>query len=108
MRYHHSQVVRFGLLRPALGIKPLSGGRFLHLGFIGGVSDLGGGAHLGLCHQRLLRFFEPAVHGCPHSYVHLRLLCPRLLDLLHLDIPLALVDDLIGSLPRLVNLLHHL
>ena len=105
---HHFQVLSLVFVLSALLFESVPGRRFVLLRLHGVCSRLGRGGYLGFLDHLRLCLLESAIHCCTHSYIHLRLLLPRLFSLVDLNVPLALGDDLICSFPGLVNLLDHL
>ena len=105
---HHFDVLGFVIILSALHFKPFSVRSFILLRFNCLISDLIIRSQLRLLNHCILLVLVSAVLCCTHCNVHLRLLRSRLLSLVDIDVPLALGNDLVRSLPRLVYLFDHL
>ena len=108
LRNHHFDVVGLLLFLSALHIKSFSSSLFILLGFQSSIPDLVVWSHLRLCNHVFLFFLELPIHCSFHLYVHVSLLMSCLLLLVDINVSLALANDLVSSLSRLIDLFDHL
>lgn len=95
------------LCRPLLLVH-LASGLFLHLGVESSLLLALHGCHLAILDSFGRLLLVLTIHLAPHRLIHRLLTEALLFGLLVLDVSLSLTDDLIRTLPSLINLFHYL
>ena len=101
-------VLGAGLLLGTLLVVSQASHLFLGLCFHGSLLLSSSSVHFTVRHGIICILLGSLVHLALHRLVHILLAQALLLGLLVHDVALALRHDLIGALPRLINLLYHL